>query len=248
MAISKQTTANDILNRVAAEVGIAPVTDPYSSPDQVFIQMKYLLNTAGEELVQAYPWEFLVAEHQIDTLDTDTGIYPLPDDFGYMINQTGWEQKENVPLAGPLSAQDWTYLKGRDLAQNTLYANFRIADGSFNVFPQPPPNGLDITFEYISVNWVKDTTTSPATYKQEVSQGSDVPVYDKTLITRYLKLKYLQAGGFEAQNAQADFNQTFSFITGQDKSAAIINAGRGTRGYPYLSMWNLPDTGMGLGI
>jgi len=246
MAISKLATANDLLNRVAAEVGVAPVADPYSSQDPIFVQMRYLLNTAGEELVQAYPWEFLTATHQINTLGSDTGNYPLPDDFGYMINQTGWEQKENVPLAGPLSAQEWTYLQGRGLAQNTLYANFRIADGTFNMFPQPPPNGLEITFEYITANWVRDNTTNPVSYKQEVTQGSDTPLYDKTLVSRYLKLKYLQAGGFDAQNAQSDFNQTFNFITGQEKGAAIVNAGRGARGYPYLSMWNVPATGYGL--
>ena len=44
------STATQILNRVAAEIGLAPVSDPYSSQDPAFIQMRYLLNVAGEEL------------------------------------------------------------------------------------------------------------------------------------------------------------------------------------------------------
>jgi len=245
MALSTTTTANEILNRVAAEVGIAPVVDPYASQDPVFIQMQYLLNTAGEELMYAHQWEFLTKTHQILTTDTDAGSYPLPDDFGYMINQTGWERAENVPLGGPLSAQDWTYLKGRDLASSTLYASFRIAEGEFKIYPDPPPNGLDINFEYNSINWVSDGANTPE-YKSGVNQGSDTPLYDRTLISRYVKLKYLEATGFDTTKAQADFNQIFSFLTGFDKAAGILNAGSGRRNFPYISVLNAPDTGYGL--
>lgn len=238
------TTANDILNRVAAEVGIKPVADPWASTDPIFIQMQYLLNTAGEELMQAYAWELLTASHQIVTQGGDTGSYPLPDDFGYMINQTGWEHTNQIALGGPLSAQDWTYLKGRNLAQNTLYASFRLAEGLFNIYPDPPPTGLDINFEYISINWASNGLM-PETRQSQLLTGSDKPLYDKTLITRYLKVKYLESAGFDTTKAQDDFNQTFSFLTGFDKGAPVLNAGS-RRGYPYLSTANVPDTGFGL--
>jgi len=244
MALTTTITANEILNRVAAEVGIAPVADPYASIDPIFIQMRYLLNTAGEELMQAFAWEFLTEEHEIITSDEDSGVYDLPDDFGFMINQTGWDRTNNVPLGGPLSAQDWTYLKGRDLAQNTLYASFRINTGKFHIFPNPPPNGLEINFEYISTNWATDAG-SPETRQPEIILGSDKPLFDKTLVTRYLKVKYLDAAGFDTTKAQDDFVTTFNFLTGYDKAAPILNAGRSTRTYPYLSVLNLPDTGYG---
>jgi hypothetical protein len=243
MALTTIIQATEILNRVAAEVGKQPVLDPYSSADPVFIQMQYLLNTAGEELMQAYPWEFLVKEHQITTVEGQS-VYPLPDDFGYMINQTSWERNENIPLGGPLSAQDWTWLKGRDLAQNTLYASFRIAQGTFNIYPDPPPAGLDINFEYITINWATNGAIPPVA-QDKIILGSDLPLYDKTLITRYLKVKYLESAGFDTTKAQDDFAQSFSFLTGFDKAAPILNAGSGFRSYPYLSGCNLPDTGYG---
>lgn len=244
MPITTLIDANTILNRVAAEIGVAPVIDPYASTDPLFVQMKYLLNTAGEELGQAYPWELLTRSHQITTSSLDSGDYDLPDDFGYMINQTGWERSQNIPLGGPLSAQDWTYLLGRDLVNQTIYASFRLDDGKFRIFPQPPPDGLDINFEYISCAWASDGAATP-TYQKEILVGTDQPLFDKTLITRYLKLKTLEAKGFDTQKAQSDFNQTFSFLTGLDKGAPVLNiAGQG--GFPYLNIWrNLPDTGYG---
>jgi len=248
MAGNTQIIASEILNRVAAEVGIAPVIAPLESTDPFFVQLRYLLNTAGEELTQAYPWEMLVRSHQVVTASGDTGEYDMPEDFNYILNQTEWDRTNNVPMGGPLSASEWTYLKGRDLASNTLYASFRIAQGKFNVFPTDPAVGLDLNFEYITKNWVIDGTSAPAdpTYKDEVTQASDIPLFDKTLITRALKVKYLESAGFDTTKAQADYNQIFAFLTGTDKGAPILNAGRGRSGIPYLSAWNAPDTGYGL--
>ena len=244
MSVRTYISANEILNRVAAEVGISPVIDPYASVDPAFIQLQYLLNTAGEELMHANAWEQLVRSHNVVTADGDTGVYELPDDFGYMINQTGWERTQNVPLGGPLSAQEWTYLEGRDLASNTLYASFRIADGSFNIYPAPPPTGLDIAFEYVTINWAINTEIPP-TAQAEAKIGSDTVLYDKTLITRMVKVKYLEAAGFDSAKAQADFNQIFGFLTGSEKGAGIINAGHSRNQFRYLSGYNMPDTHFG---
>ena len=116
MALNNTTTVNDILNRVAAEVGDAPINDPYGSTDPLFVKLRYFLITAGEELMQAFKWELLIREHQIVTQDGDTGEYELPDDFGHMINQTNWEHSNRVPVAA-LSNQEWAYLKGRNFRQ-----------------------------------------------------------------------------------------------------------------------------------
>lgn len=244
MPATTLSSAANIINRTAAECGLQPVVDPFSSQDPSFVQLRYLLDTCGEELTQAYPWELLQRSHQIITQSSDTGDYSLPDDFYYMINQTGWEHSENVPLFGPLSPQDWTWLKGRDLVSHTIYASFRLSEGKFKIFPQPPPSGLDINFEYISKNWVSDGAVDPA-YKDTTEAPSDVPLFDRTLISRYLKVKFLEAKGFDSSKAQDDFNQTFSFLTGFDKGGEVLDAG-GRRGYPYLDMYrNLPDTGYG---
>jgi hypothetical protein len=255
MSANLRATANDILNRVAAEVGLEPVNDPYGSSQQEFKQMTYLLNIAGEELCQIYQWEFLMREHKITTQATDSGFYPLPDDFLYMINQTGWERSENVPLYGPLSPQDWQYLLGRDLVSHTIYASFRIQMGTFSIFPQPPPDGLDINFEYICRNWVIDSSSSSGTSASSVTNltlndkvkvGADTPLFDRTLLSRMLKVKFLEAKGLDTTKAQADLNQSFQMLTSHDKGADILSAGKNRRGFPYLNGFSsVPDTGYG---
>jgi hypothetical protein len=236
---------NDLLNRVAAEVGLTPVADPWADQSQHFQQMRFLLQTAGEELTLAHPWEWQVASYQVTTAALDTGNYDLPTDFLQMIDQTGWERSQNVPLFGPLSAQDWTYLLGRDLVSSTIYASFRLKDGLFSIFPQPPPAGLDINFEYQSQNWVSDGQPTPV-LSDTVTLGSETILFDRTLITRMLKLKWLESKGFDTTKPQDDFNIVFGSITGKDKGAEILSAGRNSRTFPYLdSRYNTPDKGYG---
>ena len=246
MAITTLSSANDILNRVAAEIGVTPVQDPFSSQDPTFMKMQYLLNIAGEELVEAHAWEQLLKEHQIVTVDGDTGEYTLPDDFAYMINQTGWERSQRVLLGGPMTSADWAYLKGRDFAENTLYVSFRFSEGLFKTYPAPPAAGLDINFEYVSNKWVRSATADPEfTYTDSTTTGDQVPLFNRTLISRYLKVKMLETTGFDSTKAQEDFNQMFTFLTGTEKGAPILNAGR--RGsFPYLGFRNIPDTGYGM--
>jgi hypothetical protein len=207
--------------------------------------MRHLLQTAGEELTLAYTWEFQQTPHQITTGALDQGNYDLPTDFLQMIDQTGWERASNVPLLGPLSAQDWTYLLGRDLVSQTIYASFRLKEGKLSIFPQPPPAGLDINFEYQSTNWITDGAPTP-TLSDTVVSGSEIVLFDRTLISRYLKVKWLQAKGFDTTKPQDDFNLVFGAITSKDMGAEIINAGRSGRTYPYLDgRFNLPDSGYG---
>lgn len=246
MTITRAATALTVINRAAVEIGLDPTPDPFSTDDKSYLQLIALLNTAGEELATAYNWEFLVRSYQITTLNTDSGDYTLPNDFLYMLPQTGWELANQVPVSGPLSAQDWTYLEGRNLASTTIYASFRQRQGLFSIFPQPPPDGLDIRFEYQTKNWVLDAD-DPLLEKDEVQKTGDVILFDKVLISRYLKVKFLEAKGLDSAKAQDDFTQMFSALTNLDKGVGqILNAGRGRRNFPYLDYRNLPDTNFGL--
>jgi len=122
MPVTTASSANDIINRVAAEVGLTPVPDPLTSQDASFIQMRYLLNTAGEELAIAFNWDFLYKTFNIDTTVDNSGNYPLPLDYARIANQTALELNNRVPVV-MLTPQQWAMLEGRQFAKDTIYAN-----------------------------------------------------------------------------------------------------------------------------
>ncbi len=248
MSISRHITVNTVINRVAAEFGITPVTDVFATDDDSFKQMTFLLTACVQELMENFDWQILHREFQFITTEDQEGVIPLPADFGYMIPQTGWERSSNVPLIGPLSPQDWTYLLGRDLVGSTIYASFRFSVDQLLIFPNSPmPSGLDINFEYVSRNLIQEAATDPVLYSDTVEKSADIILFPPHLITRMLLMKFKQAKGFANQKETDDYENALNNWRANDNSAGILNAARWRFWYPYLDVYrNLPDTGYGL--
>jgi hypothetical protein len=244
--MARQETANVIINRVALEVGLSPVADPVADTDGSFIQLTGLLTAAGQELVELHQWQVLRQEWEFTTaVPSDTGIYDLPADFSYMIDQAGWDKTNNYPLTGPLSAQDWSYLEGRDLVSQSIYASFRITEDKLELFPQPPADAIDLRFEYISRYWITQAGSS-APDADTITIGTDVVLYEPILIIKFLKVKFLEAKGFDSSSARLELELIFNSRTGKDKGGVILSASNSSRSYPYLNPYrNLGDTGYG---
>lgn len=246
MATSRYNTVNQIVNAVAVQVGLTAVTDVFATSDPAFAQLTSLLTGGLQTLLEDYEWQNLVREHQITTVLGDTGIYALPSDFAYMIDQTGWERSENVPLIGPVSAQEWTYLLGRDLVSSTIYASFRFDQNALYIFPNNPViAGLDINFEYISRNLIQ-IAAAPTTYTDEATTAADIVMFPPNLVRNQLKMLFLAAKGFDNSAATQDFNRSIEAWMGRDKGAPILSASRFRRGNLLNGFRNTPDTGYGV--
>lgn len=246
--MSRYETAADIINGAASECGLIAVTDPYASNDSSFIQLRTLLSSGGQEMLVLHQWQKLVKRYQFTTVvPPDTGNYDMPADLAYMIDQTGWTPTNGgagLPLGGPLSEQDWTYLVNTNLANATIYVSFKIANEQLQVLPQPPPNGVIINFEYISRWWVADPSTTVGT-KTAPTQATDVVLYEPVLIKKFLKLRFLEAKGFDTTAAVGQFLTMFNAWTGRDTTAQVLNMAR-SRFFPYLGYRNIPETNYGL--
>ncbi len=159
-----------------------------------------------------------------------------------MIDQTGWDKTNGVAIGGPLSAQDC-----RGLVSQSIYASFRLVDGKFDLYPQPPPVGLDIRFEYSSRNWVEESGTQIR--KDLVTASSDTVLLDPLLVIKFLKVKFLQAKGFDYAAASVELDNVFNSRTGKDTGSPILSASSRSRGMPYLSpCHNTADSGYGGGF
>lgn len=243
MTATIRATANDILNRVGVEVGLDSVVDPFASTDKSYVQLKNLLNIAGDELVQLHDWNFLIKTHTITTVvPGDDGDYDFPTDYQRMVNQTHWEATNQRPLLGPLTAQQWTALTNADITPG-IDVSFRLRNEGFSIFPQPPENGLSISFEYIARNWAIDATDG-TTLIDACAEGGDTPLFDRTLLSRMVKVKFLEMKNLDTTKAQADLNQTFALLTATDKAAPVLNAGYKAR-YRFLDIANVPQTNIG---
>ena len=246
--------AGDLINRAAIACGLNKESDPFFSVDPAFIQLVELANQLGQTMLHYHYWELLIRQHEFTTQAGDTGIYDLPADFAYMLDQTAWQKGEPgaaYPLLGPASPQVWSYLTASQLYSVTIYAWFRQADGKLQLFPQPPPVGIPIQYQYISRNWVIDGQSDPQNpvYKDTLTAYADLVRYDPILFVKGLRLKFLEAKGFDTTKAQDEYSIVFDAIAGHNTPAPKLSLvggvvpGGGWR--PLDGIVNVPETGYG---
>jgi hypothetical protein len=245
-------TAGDVIETALAMCGLSSVADPYASQDDVQVQIRALLNQCGRELYAAHQWQQFVRTETISTgADPGTthpdGNYDLPSDFGYFINQTGWTPTNigmGLPLAGPLTEQQYSYLVATNLASSTIYVSFRMADGYLSVLPAPAPANIDITFHYVSNGWV-DVNGAGTSFASKAENSDDIIMFEPVLISTMLALRYKQAKNLNSKDTLEQFQSLFSLFTGVNASAPTLNM-TGWIGFPYLNPWtNIPQTGFG---
>lgn len=231
------------INQVAGELGL-PKTNSIAGDTSVqTTQLLALMNSAGNELLNYYPWEQFRKEWVFDTV-ADQGGYALPADWGYAIDQTQWDRTDHWPLIGPKSAQEWAWLKGGLLAAAPRL-RFRVSGGEFLLWPVPASDrSYKISQEYVSRYWVSPDSTLSSS--DMIDLDSDYILYDPWLFTKYVKLKFYQLKGFDQSAVQADFMRIFNALTGKDTGAPVLSLSPRPMSQ-YLGPWSVPDGSWNIG-
>lgn len=243
--MSRYETASQCIGQVCIECGLDVPSDVYASVDRKIVQLRGLLTSSGRELISMREWQRLNVSYSFTVVFGDTGFYNLPADYGCHVDQTDWNPTNRLPLGGPLTPQDYTYLLATNLASSTIYISFREKDGQFVVLPQPPPVGQVITFEYNSRYWIATNVAPTVLAKDAPTANDDILLYEPIVIQKLLKLRFKEATGFDTNAACQQFENAIDAWGGKDKSAPVLNAAR-SRGFPYLDDRNVPETNYGL--
>ena len=243
-------TVGEIINDTALEVGlggsVSTVPDPFASTDPNVLQLIALLKSSGRELTRERNWNYLRKEHSFTTV-LGQSVYSLPNDYHNMIDQTWWNRTNRLPLGGPLSAQEWQYLKAR-LVGVVFTVLFRPMDRAITIYPDTnTPAGYDIAFEYNSAFWVSRTGAPDTTIADEPTLSSDLVWFDPLLMIRGLKLAFLKAKGFDTTSAQQDWNMSLDYVKGNDAPSPVLSLNRSQMGFrePLIGSQSVPITGFG---
>lgn len=220
---NRYMTVAEVLNGAAVECGLAPSSDPYASTDASFVQLRYLLTSAGRELIGKHQWQQLRREYAQTVLYGGASTYALPPDFDRFIDQTQWDRTAQERVCGPLSPQDWQMYKGSAIVVSPLTVTWRLDNDLICIYPDPPATGTDpyasIYFEYVSRSWV----LSGATYRDNPSAGSDTVRYDSVLAIKLLKLRFLGAKGFDTTDAVQQFADAFNSAVNKGEPAEVVS-------------------------
>jgi len=229
--------ALQVARQVASELGLPIPTELVTSQEQTSIQMLALMNSAGNELVTYFDWEFLLKTHNIIS-EAGKGSYPRPDNYQRQINQTIWDKNNRRPAFGPVSPQGWQTLNNAVITAGP-FARYRIAGRNVEFLPVPQGNGLNYNYQYISNGWIQ-SYLDPDIFTSMVTNDQDTVQFDFWLIVKFLKLKMWQAKGLDTTNLASDFNRVMDAATGQDHGAPVLSTAGGYK-TPYLNMQSVPD-------
>lgn len=234
-------TVLQCLKQAAGELGLPVPPSAVASTDEQAVQMLALFNSAGNELVRMYEWQFLRKTATI-TLVEGQSRYPLTSDFSKLINQTLWETNNVNSVFGEVTPRQWAYLNNSSTVVPEYC--FIIKNRAFEFAPVPSATNStlgDITYEYISNGWLSSYDI-PNTYLNFAQSDLDVIQFDFWLIVKLLKLKMWEAKGLDTAALADDFNRYFANATGQDHGAPVLSL---VNGYSSLPPLGIPSTGYG---
>lgn len=188
--MSMLTVVNDAQRRL----NLAVSSSVAGSSDETAVQMLALLNQAGEEMAEAYPWQVLVKEATFTTVATESqgAMSTIAPGFFYILNNTIWNRSLRRPVFGALSPNEWQLLKASSVTGP--FQQYRIRGDTLRFIPAPPADQT-CAFEYVSKNWC--TTADGNTEKSAFTIDTDVSLLDERLLTLSLVWRFKQAKGLD---------------------------------------------------
>lgn len=228
-------TAQETIDQALSELGLPTSIIGSTQVTQLVAQMLALMNTLGDDLVKVHDWQDL-EDTATMTGDGVTTEFPMPANFGRIVNQTQWASNLRRPMLGPLTAQQWGWTQ-YGIVSVGVYFRYRILSNNFAVYPVPQAQDV-FNFYYISKNWVLDTDGT--TLKDKVTAPGDTPLFDRGLMVSGLKLRLWGIKGFDTSDLSREFNYRLEAEKGQNQGAMTINLSN-QPDYHLIDITNIPD-------
>lgn len=251
-------TAGQIIKQAAIDLGLGDWDDPFGADDPIAKRLCSYFNNSGKDVMQLHPWGQLKALWEFTTADGDTGNYLLPDDWREMLPQTGWDRTKRMPMGGPLSSQEWAYLRAWQMGV-TLTALFRLERNELMLYPQPPPSGILVSLEYLSASWLvpdaKKGVWQTNHYNSlgsagltEAIESTDICLLDDFAMQQRLKLWWRREVGMDTAAAREDFLSALDNAKSRASAPPTLSINGPRLGIPNVHLIdgsNVPPTGYG---
>jgi hypothetical protein len=185
------TTLLGMVTQACQEIGIPAPSTVTGSPDAQIQQLLALANREGREQVAApVQWPQLQAKQTI-TLVNGQASYDFPSDFNSYIPDTMWNPSMRWTVAGPLSPQNWEFVKS-GLINTQPWMRFRVYGGKIYFDPTPTTTnaGQTVTVEYQSKNFCASAGGTP---QSAWASDSDTFLLPEDIMVLGLKWRFLAA-------------------------------------------------------
>ena len=201
------STLLSLVNDACLELGIPTTTLVISSQDTQVKQLLALANREGREQVAApVPWAQL-QKIQTITLVNGTPSYDFPTDFDSYIPDTVWNPSMRWTVSGPISPQNWEFLKS-GLINSQPWMRYRIWAGKIYFDPTPTTtnDGQTVTIEYQSNSFCM---SAAGVAQSRWMKDSDVFLLPDDIMVLGLKWRFLAAKRLDYSEEKAAWSNAY---------------------------------------
>lgn len=195
-----------VLQLVQEALGEINTTAPAAlagSTDPAAVQCKAIIHACGRDLRAKKCWSQLKKNHSFTT-SNGVSTYALPSDFYCSILKTYWDKTNKRPLSGPLtdSQMDLLLYGLTPSGPRTSFRIFGQTNGNmFELTPTPSTTNLNLTFDYLSTNWI----LSSGAWKETITADTDTTAFDDDLMIYGIQYKWLRSIGLAYQPYEAEW-------------------------------------------
>jgi len=217
-------TLFQLVKDFCARRGLPVPTLVVGSQDDQLVQIVGLLNEVLEDLTTRYVGQALQKSSTWLTNGQEnqgplSGLCP----FGYkwIINGTFWDRSQQLPVNGPMTAQEWQDLKGR--AAYGAWLQYRIIGDELHLLGDLG-SGRTMALEYAS-DWA--VRADDGTFKAEFSADTDTCLYPTSVLQAGLNWKWRLEKGMKYAEAFRTYETLVTEFNGHDgtKRALFMDGG-----------------------
>jgi hypothetical protein len=166
--------------------------------------------------------------------------YSFPADYDRSINNTDWDKSMHWQMIGPMTAQQWQWIKSGWIATGPRVC-YRKLGGYFQIWP--PLSAADLLgFEYVSTYWALTTGGTP---KAAFTIDTDTCIFPDRLMVLGLKKKYFEIKGFDTTAFYRDYMAQLDIAKAGDAGNDTLSFAPRTANI-LISQNNIPDSNFGL--
>lgn len=228
-----------ICQAVVQETGFPNLLQIVGNSDETARRLLGFCNRAGRSLQKQVDWTQLRVEYTFSTAN-GTAAYAFPADFDRFIPSTQWDRTNFWALEGPLTPQEWQYVKS-GLVQSSPRSRFRLLPASsvdqFNIDPVPT-SIRTLVYEYISKYWALSSLGAGQT-SFLVDTDTAVGIFDH-LITLDVIWRFKESIGMAYAEQRDEFDNELDMAKARDGGNRIISMNR-----RWGLLANTPESGFG---
>lgn len=236
------TTLLAVVADASSELGLPAATSALNNSDLTVTQLVALTRAVGDSLGARRLWRYLLTDGTTTTIAAQQ-FYALPDDYGRLVDRTMWDGTDHWPLSGPLLSTEWQYIT-RGIVASGPRMQYRLNQNRIEVRPVPAPASKVISYIYVSKWWIYTQPIDPLANierKAAFTQDTDRIVFPHRLMVDAVKLRFLQAKGFDTTAVAQDLQNSLDDAIAGDTAGEKLNLAGGRMYYPLIGVQNIPD-------